>query len=836
MNGSATAPDLPSDRSTGNGWLCRAMWDLIWIAGGTLLASGLRWALEPVPGEHVYYGASVAVVAVVAAMRGTMAGALTGLACAVATILSWLPGPGIVGKDRVVLVGVFLASAAVVSLLAGKRSRRLADTARPVWRPLPLHSTALLAAAGLFPIVFCVFVGWATYQDAIAAAYTRLERTASIASEHVLRVIEVNRVVARSLVYEMGEQSDDVLRREEPRLHAYVRSLVRGADQIQSIWVWDAQGRPIISSLGHPAPRTLDVSDREYFRAHRDRGDEWYVTHTLRSRMTGEPFFGVSARREIDGRFAGVVSVSLHPGYFSGFYGKLGQAEPGLRIGLMRDDGALIARWPYPSNLDEGLVKDSTLMARMQSGQTHGTFRSVSDLDGKVRHVVFRRTNGHPLYVAAGLDRDAILGAWYRDMSLLAIVVFPASLGLVWLLYVAFERSERMRAAFARAREEAQQRSRAEDALRHAQKLEALGLLTGGVAHDFNNLLAVVSNSVYLLRHLQARRSVDEQETAPVAAISRAVESGTKLTRQLLAFSRRQPLAPEVVQVRAVLSAMMELLGTIVSRRIELTVAIANDLPCVKVDPAELELAVINLVINARDAIRGRGRIEIDANVWYEDGREFVRLCVRDNGVGITPELRERVFEPFFTTKPRGTGTGLGLSQVYGFCTQAGGTVRLVPVEAGGTAVWMLLPATSEAQLQPPPLDAGTPTRIDARVLLVEDNDDIGATMQEVLKSLGAEVTYVSSADDATGELTRDASRFDLVVSDVAMPGSITGIELAKLCRRRWPRLGIVLMTGYTSELQAAVEDGFTVLAKPIVPELLARVLARSIPDRSDVT
>ena len=475
-------------------------------------------------------------------------------------------------------------------------------------------------------------------------------------------------------------------------------------------------------------------------------------------------------------------------------------------------------------------------MTRIQAGDTHGTFRSVSPQDGKVRHVVFARTNGYPLYVVVGLDREAILAAWYSDMWMLAIVVFPASLGLVWLLFVAFERSERMQAAYASAREEAQQRSRAEDALRHAQKLEALGLLTGGVAHDFNNLLGVVSNSVYLLRHLQTRRSADEDETAPVAAIARAVESGTKLTRQLLAFSRRQPLAPEVVEVQAVLSAMMELLRTIVSRRIELGISSTHDLPRVKVDAAELELAVINLVINARDAIRGRGRIDIDASVWFEDGQQFVRIAVRDNGVGIPAELRERVFEPFFTTKPRGTGTGLGLSQVYGFCTQAGGTVRLEANPEGGTVVSMLLPATAEVHMQPPPLDRGEPTRIEARVLLVEDNDDIGATMEEVLKSLGADVTFVRSGDEALRVLGADASRFDLVVSDVAMPGSMTGIELAQLCRRRWPQLAVVLMTGYTAELQAAVEDGFTVLAKPIVPETLARVVARRLAARSSVS
>jgi signal transduction histidine kinase len=801
----------------------------VWIVGGATLASGSRWAFKPVLDDHVYYGAAVAIVAVVAAARGATPGVLTGLACAILTIVSWMSGSDIVGRDRVVLAGVFLASTVVVALVAGRRTEAPDDLPLVLRPRLPVRSTALLIAAGISPIVFCTFVGWATYQDAIAAAYARLERTASIASEHLLRVIEVNRVVTRSLVHEISDQSDEALRQQEPRLHSYVRGLALGADQIQSIWVWDAQGRPLLSSLDQSATSTFDVSDREYFRAHRDAGEAWYVSGTLQSRTTGKPFFGVSVRREVGGRFAGVVSVSLHPGYFSDFYAKLARAEPGLRIGLWREKGELVARWPSPCGVIESRSPARDLMTRIQAGETHGTLRSVSHSDGAVRHVVFSRTNGYPLYVVVALDRAAILAAWYRDMSMLAMVVVPGSLGLVWLLFVAFERSERMQAALASAREEAQQRSRAEDALRHAQKLEALGLLTGGVAHDFNNLLAVVSNSAYLLRHLQSRRSAGEDEIAPVAAISRAVESGTKLTRQLLAFSRRQPLAPEVVDVHGVLSSMMDLLRTIVSRRIELGATLAENLPRVKVDPAELELAVINLVINARDAISGRGRIDIDAAAWYEDGREFVRIGVRDNGAGIPAHLRERVFEPFFTTKPRGTGTGLGLSQVYGFCTQAGGAVSLAANPEGGTVVTMLLPATAEVRAQLPATDRGIPTRIEARVLLVEDNDDIGATMREVLKSLGAEVTYVRSGDDALRVLTQDAGRFDLVVSDVAMPGSLTGIELAQQCRRRWPQLAIVLMTGYTAELQAAVQDGFTVLAKPFVPEALARVVARRL-------
>jgi two-component system NtrC family sensor kinase len=808
------------------------MLDIAWILGGFALSFALRWLPEPLRDEHVYHPAALAIVAIVAAARGALPGLLTAALVVLGGMTAGLPSIEWPGRKVVVDAGLFMLSAALIAMLAGRRDGAAGGRPGSAHVPLPARSSALLIAAGVLPLAFIAFVGWVTYRDAIESVYERLERTSSIAAEHLLRVVEVNRVIARSLLHEMRDEEDAALREREASLHEHVRRLSGGAEQIQSIWVWDAGGRPLVSSIRYPAPTSLDVSDREYFHAHRDLGAPWFVTHTLMSRTTGELFFDITARREVEGRFAGVISVSLRPQYFSDFYRRLAEAEPGLRIVLVRLDGALIARWPEPPGANERLHPDSPLLVRLRAGGEHGNFRGVAPGDGRVRHVVYQRTSGYPLYVAAGLDRDAILKSWYSDMFLLALVVFPASLGLVWLLFVAFERSERMQAALANAREEAEQRSRAEDALRHAQKLEALGLLTGGVAHDFNNLLAVVSNSAYLLRHVQTRRGAGEDETAPVAAISRAVESGTKLTRQLLAFSRRQPLAPEVVQVDTVLHAMMELLRTIVSRRIDLDVSIAADLPCVRVDPAELELAIINLVINARDAIRGSGRIEIEATAWSQEGKHYVRIGVRDDGIGIPADLRERVFEPFFTTKPRGTGTGLGLSQVYGFCTQAGGTVRLEPNRDGGTVVFMFLPATSDAQAEPPPLDRGAPPRIEARVLLVEDNDDIGTTMQKVLKSLGAEVTYAASGDDALRVLAEQADRFDLVVSDVAMPGSITGIELAQLCRQRWPQLAVVLMTGYTAELQAAVEDGFTVLAKPIVPDALARAAARELAGR----
>ena len=229
----------------------------------------------------------------------------------------------------------------------------------------------------------------------------------------------------------------------------------------------------------------------------------------------------------------------------------------------------------------------------------------------------------------------------------------------------------------------------AEEALRHSQKMEALGELTGGVAHDFGNLLAVVQNSAHLLEQIAPQT----RDTTALASLRKAVESGTRLTRQLLTFSRRQPLNPQVISLQRTLPSMADLLKTTAGSRVALGVHVAPDTPPVEVDPNELEMALINLVANARDALNRTGHIEILARA--EPG--YAVVSVSDGGQGIAPEILARVFEQVFTTKPAGSGTGLGLSQVYGFCRQAGGEAKVESDPGVGTTVSLYLPARSAA-------------------------------------------------------------------------------------------------------------------------------------------
>jgi len=372
----------------------------------------------------------------------------------------------------------------------------------------------------------------------------------------------------------------------------------------------------------------------------------------------------------------------------------------------------------------------------------------------------------------------------------------------------------------------------AEQALRQTQRLESLGQLTGGVAHDFNNLLAVFASGVQVLE----RDSTVHQRQSILDAMRRAVARGTGLTRHLLAFSRRRPVNPETVNLATHLSAMREMLASSLRGDIGVEMKFDPDLWHVEVDTGELELAVVNLCVNARDAMPAGGTITIAAENVQEiadDGSraEFVRMSVADTGSGIPPEVIARVFDPFFTTKDVGKGSGLGLAQVYGFAQQSGGRVSIASEVGIGTVVTLLLPKSSQqpsaAQRIVEPhivssITAGTMRR--GEVLLVEDDNEVAVLAREMLGALGFSVIHVSSPVAALGALA-NARAIDAVFSDIMMPGGISGLDLAREIRRRRPTLRVVLATGY-ADSAAGLEDGeFRLLLKPYSLEALADAL-----------
>ena len=387
-----------------------------------------------------------------------------------------------------------------------------------------------------------------------------------------------------------------------------------------------------------------------------------------------------------------------------------------------------------------------------------------------------------------------------------------------------------------RVQERSDQLVKAEEQLRQSQKLEAVGQLTGGVAHDFNNLLTVIRGSVDILR----RDGLTEEKRARyINAIGETADRAAKLTGQLLAFARRQSLKPELFDAGNSLREVADMIRTLVGSRMTLEVEVPAE-PCfILADRAQFDTAIVNLGINARDAMQGEGRLRIATGPVSGIPAirshppvpgDFIAVTITDTGGGIKPDNLDRIFEPFFTTKAVGKGTGLGLSQVIGFAKQSDGDVRVQSIEGEGTTVTLYLPRTyrDEAAEQAADDDDASIDGDGVCVLLVEDNEQVGAFAAQALKELGYDSVLAVDAERALRELAKDCSRFHIVFSDVVMPG-MSGLELGQEIRRIYPDVPVILTSGYSHVLAQNGKHGFELLHKPYSVEQLSRALRKAV-------
>ena len=364
----------------------------------------------------------------------------------------------------------------------------------------------------------------------------------------------------------------------------------------------------------------------------------------------------------------------------------------------------------------------------------------------------------------------------------------------------------------------------AQAALFQAQKMESIGQLTGGVAHDFNNLLAVLSNGIDILRTAPPEAA----GTRVLDSMRRAVDRGASLTQQLLAFARQQPLAPTVQQLNRLVTGFEGVLRRAAGPQVRFELDLEPKLRQASIDEARFEAALLNLVVNARDAMPDGGALEISTrNITLAAGQagalpagDYVRVSVADDGEGMSEEVRARVFEPFFTTKEVGKGSGLGLSQVYGFIAQSGGTVTIDTEKGKGTTVNLFLPALDESLPDAqPPREAR-----EERVLIVEDDALVMESARELFQAMGYATLHASDAAAAMRTLQRDGD-IDVLFSDVMMPNGMTGLELAREVRQRYPGIKIILASGFPQGEQGLEEFAF--VAKPYRLADLARQLRR---------
>jgi PAS domain S-box-containing protein len=392
---------------------------------------------------------------------------------------------------------------------------------------------------------------------------------------------------------------------------------------------------------------------------------------------------------------------------------------------------------------------------------------------------------------------------------------------------------------FAKITRDITERRKAQNALQeaqaqraHAHKMEALGQLTGGVAHDFNNLLMIVSGH---LQTLKKGLGEDPKMARAVAAIELAARRGTALTRQLLTFSRRQPSNPVVLALTERVEASRAMLMSSVGSAVHLVITIGPEVWPVRADAGELELALVNLVLNARDAMSGGGIVSIAAenrtlgaaDTAAQIKGDFVALRITDTGCGIAPDLLPKVFDPFFTTKDVNKGTGLGLSQVYGFAHQSGGTVVIESELGKGTTITLYLPRARENGVADDD-EATFESAEGGLILVVEDNPEVAEITADMLRQLGYAVETVASGEAALAAVERRA--FDLVVSDIVMAGPVDGLALARRIRDDKPELPVLLVTGY-SHLASEAGAEFSVMRKPFEIADLSRAASRLIAD-----
>ena len=685
---------------------------------------------------------------------------------------------------------------------------------------------ACLVAALVLPVVYLVCVAVFDLHTRRAEATDVAVRMVRVADEQASKVLDLDATLEARIAELVQSSTSDKIRKNE-ELHNRFQELGAGYPQVEHIAILDDDGEVLADSRSFPAhPR--NVSGRVFYDSLRYAGSVMTVSEPFHPEASDEPLFLTStARRDLNGRFTGAVSVALRSNYFVRFYQDLvGDGGP-VALALLRDDGLILARWSPGNNVDPLNQVHSALTPLLKELPEAGVRQLFSVIEGEDKIFAYRRVQGYPVIVIAAYPVSAIYAQWFHHLVVTAFLFLGPCLMLALVLALGLRHLKLEEQTWLAMSAEAERHRALEAARKESLRLQALGNLVGSVAHDFNNLLMTLSANI----EIGKRANVAGFDTQ-LRNMERAIRRGSALTRRLLGVARKQPLRKEVVSLQA-LGEDFGLVRASLPERVSLVLDVPDSVWPVEVDPADFELAIINVAVNAKDALPGYGTFSITArNVTLDHTSalpvrgDFVQLTLADNGVGMPREVFQRAFEPLFTTKPMGEGTGLGLAHVRAFCEQSGGTVTLETEQGKGTAVVLYLPrSVRKAQVKP-----GRTTRTSAAVrldiLLVEDNNDVAEAEQAVLALMGHEVHRAANASDAL-ECLKAGRTFDCVISDIQMPGAMNGIDLARTIRCEYPNLPVVLITGYAEELDRARQMGFPVLSKPFSIDVLGKILAK---------
>jgi len=568
-----------------------------------------------------------------------------------------------------------------------------------------------------------------------------------------------------------------------------------GVTEVSSISVMDSSG--IIRHSTQPAILGQSRRDQFIFTRFASGSSDDLIAGTPFRTLVGTPTFIIPLGRKLTtptGAFDGVVSAAYAPDSLRAFFRTVDIGRAGS-VTVFHDAGTILFREPSAGNPIGELATGSPLYAAAKRTGGSGLFRARAQADGPVLRTAFRSLDPR-LIVAVSLSEPELLEAWNRDATMsVAVGVFMVVVVTAFLLLLYRQMDVR---------------NAAEQALIRSQRLESLGQLTGGVAHDFNNLLTVVLGNVSLLNTVTAQGGLASQDES-LGEIERAARRAAGLTRQLLAFARRQPLLPRVVDLAAAVESAEPMLRRVIGEGTTLKLVTSAGEALANVDPVQIETTLLNLCINARDAMPSGGTLVIETS-RATLGAEYARtaddvtpgpyslITVSDTGVGIPPEHIPRLFEPFFTTKGPGKGTGLGLSMVYGFVKQSGGHIKVYSEVGRGTSVKLYFPEATGKPAEPTPVPTDDQRGHGEVILVVEDEPVVRGLAVRILRRLGYTVLEAKDAQAALA-LVKPDTRLDLLLTDVMLPGELNGPRLAEELTRMRPDLHVLFASGYSQEI-----------------------------------
>ncbi|MEA1674476.1 ATP-binding protein [Nitrospirillum sp. BR 11163] len=694
-----------------------------------------------------------------------------------------------------------------------------------------------MLAAVLIPLALLAAAGLESRRDIVAQAADRVERIAVAIDEHAQKVIESDR-----LILDRVRDLDPAHSPDQDEVRAALAGMVAGIPQIQTLWLWDAAGRPLAASRHHPAAGRPDITDSPAYGQLRAGQTELLIPPAdslgaNAGEWAGQRVFSLARRlSHPDGSLAGIAAVSMSLAYFDDFYRRVTQDDPATTVMLVNREGTVMAARPMAA---DGARVDPACPG------TRATWRPPAPEgrpnDGWERLTACRLIANAPLTVMVGVNRAQLDALWQRRLGWLALLTLPVMGTLCATTLLALRRTRRETLAARALRAAEARRKQAEGALLRTQRLQALDQITGGVIHDFANLLMTVRSGAEVL----CRRPHTEPQREVLDAMLQAISWGERLTHNLRTFSRRPRLHLDQVRLSDMAEDIADLLRPALRGDIRLETALPPGLWSLRMDRTEFDLALLNMAVNARDAMPRGGVLRLAAaNVHIDPASDesertgglmgdFVRLTVCDTGSGIPADILDRVFDPFFTTKRDGQSTGLGLAQVHGLARQSGGAAladslnAAAPNSAAGTTITLYLPRAEEDGATP--VDAVPNVAGNGRqILLVEDNPAVSRVMQDMVEALGFHVLAATTAD-AAQSLLADRPDISLMVSDIVLPGGRDGLELAQAVRHLHPGLPVLLVSGYGDRVAEAESLGFVIVPKPLDSTHLRQALARCL-------